>query len=166
MKHVPSFIHIHNNTGLVPSNGGNFMDTVQAKECGDTTLADREWIYNQTSQSLKHAASGLCLDAGTQISLDCWSASSPNSAHPMCNPSLSAEARAKDFVRTQCCGMASVVHGPGFCRYPIANQPPERAVEGCAQRQCVREGYWAASVVPFKLGVVGSRAAACLLEAV
>eukprot|EP00729_Bicosta_minor_P015908 gene15908-9907_t len=52
---------------LVPSNGGSFMDTVQAKECGDTTLADREWIYNQTSQSLKHAASGLCLDAGTQI---------------------------------------------------------------------------------------------------
>lgn len=102
MKHVPSFIHIHNNTGLVPSNGGSFMDTVQAKECGDTTLADREWIYNQTSQSLKHAASGLCLDAGTQISLDCWSASSPNSAHPMCNPSLSAEARAKDFVRTRC----------------------------------------------------------------
>ena len=82
---------------LVPASpGGAIADAVHAADCasGQQGL----WTYDASTQQLRHNSSQLCLDAGSPFSLDCWSPDSPTFSFPMCDPTLPAEARARDIV--------------------------------------------------------------------
>lgn len=83
---------------LVPVPPAGEGGAVYAEHCSLVAEGRQLWSYNTSTGLLKHQESGLFLDAGRPLQINCWTPSSPTYHFPMCDTQLSAEERAKDFI--------------------------------------------------------------------
>ena len=137
---------------LLPASGsGAFGDSVHASATG--CEANGLWSYDPAAQQLKHNTSGMCLDAGSAVSLNCWSPSSPTFGYPMCDPNLDPEERAKDLVSRMTVeekghnagGAGGWGGSAGVARLGVVSKmalQSSEALHGLVQAGCVKDRYF------------------------
>lgn len=129
------------------------LSTVFAKDCTKVDNANILWDYNASAKLLVHHKTGLCLDAGTPFSLNCWTKTSPTFAYPMCDTSLSAEQRAADLISRMTLtekghnlgGWGGWGGSEGVPRLGVTSDmalQSSEALHGLAQASCGDTTYW------------------------